>query len=337
MTGHAVHRLDGLEPDNLLAFMALLGLLRTLEEVRPDWYPRVSWTVADPPLRPALHVPGTANETAIVEAAAEGLSALAQRHDFDGLADLTLSPEDAARRLREAGAANSDRYTADLWAALISDSAITRDGKKVEPTPFCLMFGQGHQHFLSRLAEVPREKAPPQRGAGRKKINVSEADCLRESLFDSWKRPDRTSSFRWDPNEDVRYALRARDPTDAKTKETTQHGANRLAAIGLSVLTVVPKLRSGKAQLAVPGGRRDPKGSFVFGWPIWRETLSLAGIRALLGHPHLDRPETRAALGIVERRGARRISSGKFMNFTRADTAPDVTTSPAAASATKRR
>ena len=25
------HRLDGLEPDNLLAFLALLGLLRTLE------------------------------------------------------------------------------------------------------------------------------------------------------------------------------------------------------------------------------------------------------------------------------------------------------------------
>ena len=39
MTGHTIHRLDGLEPDNLLAFIALLGLLRTLEEARPGWRP----------------------------------------------------------------------------------------------------------------------------------------------------------------------------------------------------------------------------------------------------------------------------------------------------------
>ena len=39
MTGRETHRLDGLETDNLLAFMALLGLLRSLEEARPDWRP----------------------------------------------------------------------------------------------------------------------------------------------------------------------------------------------------------------------------------------------------------------------------------------------------------
>ena len=77
MTVHAAHRLDGLEPDNLLAFMALLGLLRTLEEARPDWHPRVSWTVDEPPLRPRLHAAEEVAGDAIVEAAAEGLSALA--------------------------------------------------------------------------------------------------------------------------------------------------------------------------------------------------------------------------------------------------------------------
>ena len=57
MTAFATHRLDGLEHDNLLAFMALLGLLRALEGARPDWRARVSWTVDDPPLRPALRTP----------------------------------------------------------------------------------------------------------------------------------------------------------------------------------------------------------------------------------------------------------------------------------------
>ena len=319
MSDFALHRLDGLEPDNLLAFMALLGLLRVLEEVRVDWRPRASWTVDEPPLRPTLRVPGTADEAAVAETAAEGLNLLARRHDFGDLSDLTLSPEEAVQRLHRAAAASSERYTADLWSALISDAAVASDGKKVEPTPLCLMFGQGHQHFMSRLASVPQEQTPPERGAGRNKTAISEVECLREALFSSWRRPDPTRSFRWDPNEDVRYALRARDPTGAKTKEATQHGANRLAAIGLSVLTVVPRLRSGKAQLTVLGGGRDSSGRFTFDWPIWSEPASLAGIRALLGHPHLDRPETRAALGVVERRRTRRISTGKFMNFTRAD------------------
>ena len=317
MTVHPAHRLDGLEPDNLLAFMALLGLLRTLEEAHPGWRPRVSWTVDEPPLRPCLHVAEEVAGNALVEAAAEGLAVLARRHDFEGLPDLTLLPDEAMRRLQTA--ADSDRYTADLWAALISNAAIAHDGKKVEPTPLCLMFGQGHQHFLSRLASVPQQTVPPKRGAGRNKSGISETECLHEALFVPWKRPDATDSFRWDPNEDVRYALRARDPTDSKTKETTQHGANRLAAVGLSVLTVVPRYRAGRVRLALLGGCREPDGAHTLSWPIWREPIGLAGIRTLIDHPHLDHPRTRATLGVVERRNARRISVGKYMSFTRAE------------------
>ena len=324
MTGFATYRLDGLEPDNLLAFMTLLGLLRAIEETRPNWRARVSWTVDEPPLRPALSVPEDVDRDIIVQAAAEGLDLLAQRHEFDGRKDLALSPDHATTSLRKAAeTANRNRYAADLWAALVSDAAVSSDGKKAEPTPLCLMFGQGHQHFLERLSSVPRQKAPPDRGERRNRITVSKTDCLREALFASWRRPDSTLSFRWDPNEDVRYALRAKDPTDAKTKETTQHGANRLAAVGFSVLTVAPRLRNGEVRLTVLGGSRESNGSFIFRWPIWRPPISLAGMRALLGHPGLRRRETFPTLGIVEVRLTRRISVGKFMNFTRAEAEPD--------------
>lgn len=320
MSSYTTHRLEGLEPDNLLAFMALLGLLRTLEEGRPEWHPRVSWTVNELPLRPALRVPKDVDHKTIVQAAAEGLELLAQCHEFDGLVDLTLPPHDAARKLREiTKSASQDWYTADLWAALVSDAAVSRDGKKVEPTPLCLMFGQGHQHFLERLKSVPQQKTPPERGKGRSKITVSETDCLREALFTSWKRPDATHSFRWDPNEDVRYALRAHNPTDPKTKETTQHGANRLAAVGLSLLTVAPRRRAGEVKLTVLGGQRESSGGFLFQWPIWRAPISLAAIRALLSHPGLESHSKLAVPGVVEVRQARRISTGKFMNFTRAE------------------
>ena len=319
MTARSTHRLTGLEPDNLLAILALLGMLRALEHVRSAWRPRVAWTVDTPPVRPALTVAAPATEDEIAVAVAEGLADLANHHDFGQLKDLKLTPKEAAERLRMA--ASGDRYTADLWTALTSDAAV-RDRHKTreaEPTPLCLLFGQGHMHFMSRLASVPRESAPPPRGTGRRKTNIGETDCLHEALFEPWTRPDSTFSFRWDPHEDVRYALRATDPTDSKTKETTQHGANRLAAIGLSALTVVPRVRGTIIQLAVIGGIRERDGIFAFRWPIWRHPISLAAIRSLLGHVGLDKPATWHALGIFELRRARRISVGKFMNFTRGE------------------
>ena len=319
MPERTTHRLEGLEPDNLLAFLALLGLLRTLEHARPAWCPRVAWSVDTLPVRPLLTVTDQTSEAGIVAAVAEGLNDLARCHDFGGLRDLKLSPQEANHRLARVSA--GDRYASDLWSALVSDAAVRDKNKaeEAEPTPLCLLFGQGHMHFMSRLASVPRQSTPPARGTGRKKTEILETDCLREALFETWTRPDGTESFRWDPHEDVRYALRATDPTDSKTKETTQHGANRLAAVGLSVLTVAPRLRAGTARLDVLGGTRERGGGFAFRWPIWRHPISLAAVRALLGHDGLDRMETRDALDVVELRRARRISVGKFMNFTRAE------------------
>ena len=73
MTTTATWRLDGLEPDNLLAFLALLGLLRALEASRPTWYPRAFWTVDAPPIRPSLCIREPMSEAAVVAAVAEGL------------------------------------------------------------------------------------------------------------------------------------------------------------------------------------------------------------------------------------------------------------------------
>ena len=313
------HRLDGLEPENLLAFLALLGLLRVLDEARPDWRTRVGWSLDTPPLRPVIVIPEGMGRDSVVQAATEGLATLVQHHEFNGAKDLKLSPENATKFLRDAASDKShSRYFADLRSALVSDGVITRKGDAVDQTPLCLIFGQGHQHFLERLATVPKLKTPPNRSEKRNKTTVSETECLHEALFEPWERPDNTPSFRWDPNEDVRYALRANNPTNAQTKETTQHGANRLAAIGLSTLTVVPTQQFGSTRLAILGGCHKPGGAFAMRWPIWRAPISLTSIRALLAHPDLERPERHAALGIGVWY-ARRIKVERYMNFTRAE------------------
>jgi len=325
MSGASRFRLVGLEPDNLLAFLALLGLLRALEAadracaVEEKLWPRAAWDLDRPPLRPVLMVARDTQEDDIVQRANRGVEILSAAHDFDERKDLTYSAEESrtllGREARAARSAASDR--ADLLAALMSDGAIKENKDSIDPTPLCLLFGQGHQHFLERLGRVPSEAAPPPRGRGKSAVTLSGGQCLGEALFRPWHRQDPTSSFRWDPEEDVRYALMAGDPTDAAYKEGTQHGANRLAAVALAVLTVAPETRGARVRPAVVGGAFGRDG-FSFAWPIWREPATLQTIRALLSHPDARKPGALPHLGVDHVLVARRISVGKFMNFTRA-------------------
>jgi hypothetical protein len=313
------HRLNGLEPDNLLAFLALFGVLRALEAVRPDLHARVRWDIDNPPLRPILHLKQSLTEAEIAQAVAEGVALLAAYHRFDR-ADLNHTKKEAREQLERARdrAAPEDRYATDMFSSLMNDGAI-KDQKgdpPVDPTPLCLLFGQGHQHFLDRFARVPNESASLTRGRGKKAVEVTAADVIAEALFHPWHRDDQTSSFRWDPEEDVRYALMAGDPTDGQYKSGTQHGANRLACIGVTVLTVSPEMRGQRVRPVIPGWQRSRE--LTFAWPIWGAPASLTAITALLAHRDLRNPDKLTHLGVDHVREAHRISVGKFMNFTRA-------------------
>lgn len=323
------HRLEGLEPDNLLAFLALLGLLKSLEisdreqEESSKLYPRAYWDLNRSPLRPVLCLARPTSKNKIMEAVSNSIATLSSTSNFENRKDLNYPRNEARNMLEEAvQTANvSNRTAADLLAALMTDAAIKEDknpeSAAVDPTPLCLLFGQGHQHFLERLSKVPAEPAPPPRGRGKTAVSLSAEECLAEALFAPWHRNDPTFSFRWDPDEDVRYALMAGDPTDPTYKGGTQHGANRLAAIGLAVLTLAPERRAGRIRPSVVGGSFGSEG-FSFSWPIWKEPASLSAIRALLGHPDLRKPNGLLHLGVDYVFTSKRISVGKFMNFARA-------------------
>lgn len=306
-------RLDGLEPDNLLGFLCLLGLLRCLDIQAPRWRSRISWSVDQPPVRPVIHVRGDVGKEEIVAETMSGLNRLAGEHQFPDK-NLKLLPEVAREQLLMAR--KRGHYEACLWASLVSDKARKRDQETVEPTPLCLMFGQGHQYFLARMASVPQQRTTASKAVVKRNGEAeTEASHIHKALFDGWQRNDNADSFRWDPAEDVRYAYRPGNPTVAKYKQKTEHGANRLAAVGLASLTVFPKRTGRDIRLGVRCGSWPPR-QFSLSWPIWRWPMSLAAIEGLLDHPRLEDPSVQRALGVVELLRTQRESVGRYMNFT---------------------
>lgn len=316
----ARHVLTGLEPDNLLAFLALLGLLRALEAA-PDTAlgPRIHWDGL--PLRPVLTLNRPMTQTEIAQTAADGCMTLAADHDFGEVSDVTFDRA-TARALLSEPARTGDIGRSAVLDSLCSDGA-TKDDQKVLPSPLVAMFGQGHQHFLSRLREVPTGVLPTKLAKLKTKPDLNTPNRIAAALFAPWRRQDETNSFRWDPQEDRRYARRFADPSS--DPGLTEHGANRLAAVGLAALPGAATLRRGRLQFLNIATEMAPgtAGRFVT-WPIWRRPTSLASLQALLGHPALaaDPPgkDAMQSLGIAEIRRCRRIQVGKFLNFTRAET-----------------
>jgi hypothetical protein len=287
----------GFEADNLLAFLALLGLLRALETARPQWQPRASWRGY--PWTSHLHIAESASEDAVADAATAGIDAIIAHFDVGNRKNVDFDRETYrthAARLRD------DEIGAALVAALTAELP-EKDNGKLHLAPLVMMSGQGHQHFLERLITVPRGDVPDMHSPAK----------IAEALFEPWTRSDDADGFRWDPEEDQRYALRFGDPSKAGAA-LTAHGANRLAAIGFLSCTTAPRRR----RLVVVGAQRNDNG-WGFIWPIWSQPLSLAAVECLLAHPDLPKgPAPLRELGVIEVFFARRIQNGKFVNVTRA-------------------
>jgi hypothetical protein len=306
-----VLKLPGLAADNLLAFMALLGLLRALEQARPDWQPRARW--AGRPWRAELLLEQQVVREDVAVAADAGITAIASAYRFGPVGTNQAPPRDVKFSRDEFRALVSQMRGDIAGAALVSALAAElprRDDGRIVPAPLVLLSGQGHQHFLDRLVAVPRLAAPRIQGRSRAPQPTAPAK-LTEALFADWTRPDATHGFRWDPADDQRYALRFGDPSEAGAANTV-HGANRLAAIGLLSFPCVAGVKS----LAAAGSGHS-EGERVYFWPIWNTALTLAAIELLLVQDLLvlDLHERRAR-GIAAMMRAQRISNGKFKNVT---------------------
>lgn len=297
MTGTTTHELTGLEPDNLLAFLALLGLLRSLETVQPEWHPRAVWRGS--PLSATLKINREVTRDQIASEADAGIKQIGKSYAVLGDNDDIKFTVDEFRVLAEK--TRTSRVESLIVCTLASDGAVKRNKGKVEPTAFCAMFGSGHQHFLKRLRSVPCEGT---------------ADDVQSALFKTWQYFDGTDSFRWDPIEDRRYALQFGDPSNTKNKIGTVTGANRLAAVGFGILASAPTARG----LATLGMAVKDKQNYAY-WPLPAVHTSLAAYLALLAHPALANQEESVRLadyGISAVARAERFQVDKYFSFARA-------------------
>jgi hypothetical protein len=316
MTERRIHTLHGLQPDNLMAFLALLGLLRSLDCARPDWHSRAGWSVDAPPLRPRLHVSAGIAQEEICAAATEGTRTLLSAVDLGDRKDIKLTAEEARTVLRQASEKASSgpaaRFAADLLIALGSDAG-REDGEEASTSPLCFP-SVARTNFITSIREIVAAEAPTQRSGSSRNLGTAE-QAIERALFQSWERQDRPPGLRWDPEEARLHAHQWTAPTDEKP--TTEHGANRLALIGLSCFPVLPSSSNRKAQTPVPG-TKNLNGTFSVSWPIWRWPMTLPAIRALMVSIARLAPAAREDLGVFAVMRSERVSLDRYISFTRA-------------------
>jgi hypothetical protein len=305
--------LKGLDGGNPLGFLAALGTLRTSQMAIPEDRHSLKWVQYEGAWRPVLAFAEPQDEATWLESLHRQLSAM-DGHPALSLADnLNIPCADfrKATQTAQQTAVPNDRRYADYLAAFGCEACETElNGKKtgiIRDTAFRTMSGSGHQHFL---------------GSMRTFVADTGVEHLRKALFEPWRYDDplEKHTMRWDPLDDVRYALRWRNPSGDSDRKSggSVWGANRLA---IEAIPLFPTAPVGESLETTGFYHRRKVGSF-WTWPIWDGPIVLDTLRSLLTLWELQKQEpprtTLRAMGVVEVMRSQRITQGKFRNFSMA-------------------
>ena len=295
--------LSGLDGGNPLAFLAAVGTLRTVDRSDPSAEWRLRWKFHDGHWSPVLVAGRPLTEDGLIELLMPTLETMDGDPSFCFADDLTVGCERFRRLAHDAqhAATLAQRHFADFVAAFGCESLSIPGKDQIQDMALRTMSGAGHQHFLKSMREL---------------VEASEPSHLKGALFAPWRYSDPRPSLRWDPVDDRRYALRWKEPSGDAVQ--TVRGANRLAIEALPLLPTAP----GERKLHTTGFSERRGEGVHFTWPIWDTPLNVEVVRSPLGLADIQEPrpdrDTLAARGVVDVYRSRRITVGKYRNFTNA-------------------
>lgn len=194
-------------------------------------------------------------------------------------------------------------FHTNTLAALCSSACEDEEGD-AEDTAFRTMRGTGRQHFLKHMANQLLTLTP---------------EHLTKTLFAPWAYDDPTEalSLRWDPLDDVRYALRWRNPSGDPLRKSQggMIGASALAVAGLPLHPVHPR-QSGLHTT----GFSEIKRATTWTWPLWETPIDLATARSIIALADIQEAEPdhgqlrpRGVFGLYR---SERFNRDKYRNFT---------------------
>jgi CRISPR-associated endonuclease/helicase Cas3 len=299
--------LPGLNGGNPLAFLAALGVLRTVTVAMPDLFVRMKWEM-DGMWRPVLVTDHLLSPQQLLSSLQTALENRQNEAHFVRLGkNINVAVLDFRQCLLDAVGSSDQhqRTSADYLAAFGSDALVSfNDGVTIQDTALRTMAGAGHQHFLETMRNLIEQCRP---------------EHLEKALFRTWdySDPTQTLSLRFDPLDDNRYALRWRNPSGDPDRKSSGSmlGANRLA---IEAIPLFPTAAGAKRlqTTAFSGFRSDDT---FFHWPLWEVPLALSVVQSLLTSRELVSQSRNCAnllaRGVSAAMKSQRITVGKVRNF----------------------
>lgn len=274
--------LAGLNGMNPLGFLAALGTVRIARLFSVNV--RLRWERSSAAWRPNL-VDTVSDPDRFLDALEQALRTLSlEPFKLDKRLPFDAKTYRKHALIAQSKASAHERRLADFITAFGSDALIDENGN--------------FQDTLFRMVRTGDSKGQGFLYYALQTSSTTTKDHLRNALFRPWNYADKSPSFRWDPIEDQRYAMRWDDPSTNRLG--TMQGANRMALEALPLFPAIPR----RASLATTAFSVNGQRQTCFTWPIWEVPLAEEVIRSLLTLSDLraekiDRT-TLAAQGIVD-------------------------------------
>ena len=303
--------LKGIDGANPLGFLAAVGVLKTVDQVNKREHdpPLMGWRIEFGAWRPVLHFDSAMDEDSLVSILYDALQEGKNNPAFQFASDLSLAAEVFRKEALSAQnkATYENRSHADFVSAFANEIVCDEKTGRIADTAFRTMSGAGHQHFLGTMLKLA--------------LDTNQAHIWK-ALFATWLYDDPVEkhTMRWDPMDDIRYALQWQNPSGDPMRRSggSMWGANRLA---IEALTLFPTSPSG-LRLETTGFAQRKGNGILWTWPIWVPLISVETLRSLLSMAELQNPvPDRGCLqriGIVEIFRCQRLTQGKFRNFSSA-------------------